>query len=437
MNAKDDRDRKRPPPPEPDPPKPKAPVDELDLSFDEEVFDRVTQRPAAGPEKYAAEVMRRSGELHEPPKGRGMPTPLSLPPALSGSPGADDETNRKYDAEQQDKSQAISFPALEMPSISPASVQNRTNEPASDPFGGPASPSWNDADDLLPSDIPDEPERLDLVDVPHLPRNPPPATNDLDPLHAALSREDRATLSRDRASAKAAPTRAAAPASSPDSSDSDLPPALGGLTLDSDLPPALGGGADESELPPALGGGTKRRVPLSEVPSVLAGATDPLAFVDKHSHPPADIASSDEFPPALTPSRVPSSELAALSEPPTSQRLRERYALGDFSGALDIAEAILTQDPDSAEAGRFAKSCREVLTQMYTARLSPLTQRPRVAVAPDQIRWLSLDHRAGFLLSLVDGISTMEEILDVCGMARMNALRILCSLVEQNVIELE
>ena len=41
---------------------------------------------------------------------------------------------------------------------------------------------------------------------------------------------------------------------------------------------------------------------------------------------------------------------------------------------------------------------------------------PVVMVAREQLRWLSIDHRAGFLLSHVDGVSSLEMILDVSGM---------------------
>jgi hypothetical protein len=77
-----------------------------------------------------------------------------------------------------------------------------------------------------------------------------------------------------------------------------------------------------------------------------------------------------------------------------------------------------------------------VLIQMYTARLGRLDQLVSVAVPPDQIRWLSLDHRAGFLLSLVDGGSSIEELLDISGMPRLEALRILFNLHEQRIVSL-
>ena len=116
--------------------------------------------------------------------------------------------------------------------------------------------------------------------------------------------------------------------------------------------------------------------------------------------------------------------------------MKDRYAMGDFSGALVIAEGIIESNPEDLEAPRYAQSCRDVLTQMYSARLGALDQIVAVAVPSDQIRWLTLDHRAGFLLSLIDGGSTVDQILDISGMPRLDALRIMYQLLDQRVISL-
>lgn len=135
-------------------------------------------------------------------------------------------------------------------------------------------------------------------------------------------------------------------------------------------------------------------------------------------------------PPPAAPFQELETALSAIAE------MKDRYAMGDFSGALVIAEGIQQDHPDEVEAPRYAQSCRDVLTQMYSARLGALDQRVTVAVPSDQIRWLTLDHRAGFLLSLIDGGITVEQILDISGMARLDALRIMYQLLDQRVISL-
>lgn len=116
------------------------------------------------------------------------------------------------------------------------------------------------------------------------------------------------------------------------------------------------------------------------------------------------------------------------------QDMRDRYSLGDYTGALAVAETILDTDPQNREAEECAENCRSVLKQMYAARLGPLDRVPIVMVPADQLRWLSIDHKAGFVLSHIDGISSLEMILDVSGMPTLEALRILCELAQQRII---
>jgi hypothetical protein len=114
--------------------------------------------------------------------------------------------------------------------------------------------------------------------------------------------------------------------------------------------------------------------------------------------------------------------------------MRERFSLGDYSGALVVAESILEDDPNDAEALKCSESCRRVLEQMYTTRIGSLDRIPFVAVPQEQLRWLNIDHRAGFVLSHVDGNCSLEQILDVSGMPTLDTLRILYELLQQRVI---
>lgn len=122
--------------------------------------------------------------------------------------------------------------------------------------------------------------------------------------------------------------------------------------------------------------------------------------------------------------------------PPSAVEMADRVALGDFSGALEIAEQLLELDPGHAEAQKVAEEARETLLAMYTARIGDLEAVPVVAVAREELRWLSIDHRAGFVLSLVDGVSTVEMVLDVSGMPRFDALRLLHELLQKRIISI-
>ena len=145
------------------------------------------------------------------------------------------------------------------------------------------------------------------------------------------------------------------------------------------------------------------------------------------SHPPAAKHATD-------PAAAVAVARSIAPAPASAQEMNDRVSLGDYTGALEIAEKLLEIDPDDGPVKVCAESCRGVLRQMYTARIGPLDRVPMVMVARDQLRWLSIDHRAGFVLSLVDGVSSLEMILDVSGMPELDALRILSELAQQRII---
>lgn len=119
------------------------------------------------------------------------------------------------------------------------------------------------------------------------------------------------------------------------------------------------------------------------------------------------------------------------------ERLRARFEVGDFGGALVIAEGILDETPRFVAARCYADACRALLRQMYQAKIGERAGVLRVIMPADQLKWLSLDHRTGFLLSCIDGKSTVEDVLDVSGMQPLDALRMLYDLIQQGVIEAE
>jgi len=190
----------------------------------------------------------------------------------------------------------------------------------------------------------------------------------------------------------------------------------------------------------------------------LATITDPAELeharlTSLQSNPALDLV-NDFVPPSASPD-----EERVTSLPPTEQsraeakakdknapkadpadlelEMRERYDLGDFSGARDVALELLQLRGDDANARKMEEQCRVVLERMFTSKLGSFSRVPVLNVPKEQLRWLGLDHKAGFLLSHVDGMSDIEMLLDVSGMPRFDALRILTSLLDQQVVSLK
>lgn len=91
---------------------------------------------------------------------------------------------------------------------------------------------------------------------------------------------------------------------------------------------------------------------------------------------------------------------------------------------------------DERDMTRIAKSA----TLPPAPALTSLTARqgiPRLLLGQAEVSKLPIDHRAGFLLGFIDGMQTMEEILDVCAMPPGEALELIRSLVDMGVIVIE
>ncbi len=203
------------------------------------------------------------------------------------------------------------------------------------------------------------------------------------------------------------------------------------------VPEALGSAPDRERAsqvptveppPPSASSSSHQAVPAAgytiHPPPGKSGALD---FVDGHSREseqPAPIAFSE---PVKAGPKIELDPGASLSD---------LYAVGNFTDAMREAEARLELDPDDEDAMRYADECRRTLTTMYTARLGPAGSVLKVAARTEEMRWMSLDHRAGFMLSLIDGKSTLDDILDICGMKRLDALTILVELHDKGILRI-
>jgi hypothetical protein len=134
---------------------------------------------------------------------------------------------------------------------------------------------------------------------------------------------------------------------------------------------------------------------------------------------------------AVTPEGAFEDDLQPIDE------IQARFDEGDFSGTLLLAEQILAHDPLDERARRFFERARERLIEDYETEFGGRQQIPVVIMPPEEVRFLSLDHRSGFLLSCIDGRMSIEEVLDVSTMPEVDALRILFDLRQQGVIALD
>ena len=132
---------------------------------------------------------------------------------------------------------------------------------------------------------------------------------------------------------------------------------------------------------------------------------------------------------------VPRERATANAE--AADRMLERLAASDYAGALTAAEALLIHQPLNGDALACAQIARSELRHLYVARLGSLDRVPHLAIGLQGLLALSLEFRAGFVLSRVDRRTSLQRLADECGLPQLDALRLLSELYLQRVIAFE
>jgi hypothetical protein len=104
-----------------------------------------------------------------------------------------------------------------------------------------------------------------------------------------------------------------------------------------------------------------------------------------------------------------------------------------------VYSAIRESDPESLRFGGPTSSMPPAAPRPLIAATAPplsLDKVPVIRVSPGEIAKAPLDHRAGFVLSLIDSMSSLDLIVDASGMPSADVLRIIEQLLAMSIIEL-
>jgi hypothetical protein len=154
--------------------------------------------------------------------------------------------------------------------------------------------------------------------------------------------------------------------------------------------------------------------------------------------PDLDLDLPPPSAPPSTPRVTPNERTPVGIVPGTVEEIRhkmhEHFAQDHFEAALELALLVVERDANNYEARECSAKCRERLVHFYLKQLGSLEQVPVLRVAPEKLREMALDSRVGFVLHLIDGVETLEEILDVTSMPLLDGLRLMCDLVERRLV---
>lgn len=139
-------------------------------------------------------------------------------------------------------------------------------------------------------------------------------------------------------------------------------------------------------------------------------------------------------PTAPPPARPARTEAGEASPDLLHAEIADCFALGDYARSLSAAELLLGLDPEDETARQYAINSRARLEARYLNRIGSVDYVFNLAVPAAKVKWLGLDPQAAFLLSLLDGQTTVAEALEICQMGRLEALRVFTELLDANAI---
>lgn len=106
----------------------------------------------------------------------------------------------------------------------------------------------------------------------------------------------------------------------------------------------------------------------------------------------------------------------------------------DLDRAVAAVDLALSEDPNSALAQKLIHRNRDAIMGVFQSFLGDLNREPILARPLHELGAAPIGPRAAFLLSRVDGTLSLDEVLDVSGMPRLEAYRYLCQLFLRGIL---
>jgi len=118
--------------------------------------------------------------------------------------------------------------------------------------------------------------------------------------------------------------------------------------------------------------------------------------------------------------------------------LAEALALfrkGEIQESLEMLETLARENPRRMELQGYLELVRSHLFGYYRDRVPDASRVLKVKITPQEIMRFNLPVDAGFLLSMVDGSTSVNEILALSGMDPFEAVRVVNKLLEAGIVE--
>jgi hypothetical protein len=181
---------------------------------------------------------------------------------------------------------------------------------------------------------------------------------------------------------------------------------------------------------------------MTEVSEVMPGR-DPAAPRPEGDELTRRVGDSDRQPTPRDRSRAYAAEVS--NDPNTARRVRAARLIdqaralmesGALAGAVVAAEQALDEAERATAPGiaEVIEPSRPLLAQVFSSFVGPLTEVPVMAKRLQDISPMALDDRRRAVIGLVDGVRTLEQILDAARLHAGDGLRIAASLLRAGII---
>jgi tetratricopeptide (TPR) repeat protein len=115
---------------------------------------------------------------------------------------------------------------------------------------------------------------------------------------------------------------------------------------------------------------------------------------------------------------------------------QSEYIGGDYQTAITAVDLALDEAPDSAAVQALIDDHTESLIEIYASYEGDPQAIPALAMSASEYGQRALDSHAAFLLSRVDGMLTIDDLVTVSGMPPLETHRHLCNLLRQGILTL-
>ena len=108
---------------------------------------------------------------------------------------------------------------------------------------------------------------------------------------------------------------------------------------------------------------------------------------------------------------------------------------GEWSEALDVLEIRTRKEPRDLEAQAALDLLRSHLHTVHRQRIGSGSGIATVKLGPDEILRFNLPANAGFVLSMIDGHTSVSDLVALTGMDPFDALQVFTRLLDAGIVE--